>query len=50
MSEILEELRQKFFVEELGIDEKDVPEAERNLLGFFGTLLDMDNQQSQDYD
>lgn len=46
MSENLEELRKMFFIEELEIDEKDVPEAERNLLGFFETLLEMDGQKA----
>ncbi len=46
MSETLEELKRKFFIEELGMDEKDIPEAERNLLGFFETLLEIDGQQA----
>ena len=46
MSESLEKLRREFFVEELGMDTKDVPEAERNLLGFFETLLEMDGQKA----
>lgn len=46
MAETLEELRKQFFVDELGLDEKDIPEAERNLLGFFETLLEIDEQQA----
>lgn len=47
MSKNLDELRHEFFVKELGLTEEEVPEAERNLLGLFEVLLDMDRMQSQ---
>lgn len=40
----LEKLAQKYFVEELGIDPEDVPEASRNLLGVFEVLFKIDER------
>jgi len=35
----LEELAKKYFVDELGLEPEEVPEAARNLLGVFEVLL-----------
>jgi len=45
MSENLEELRFQFFIEELGMKEEDISEAEHDLLGFFETLLEIDGMK-----
>lgn len=38
MAETLEELRKQFFVDELGLDEKDIAGAEQSLLGVCSAL------------
>ena len=35
----LDELRHKFFVEELGLRPEEIPEAERNLVGLYEVLF-----------
>ena len=40
----LDELARKYFVDELGLSPEDIPEARRNLLGAFETLLGIDNR------
>jgi hypothetical protein len=40
----LEELAEQYFVNELGLDPEDVPEAARNLLGAFEILFKIDQR------
>lgn len=40
----LEELANRYFVDELGLAPEDVPEAARNLLGAFEVLLRIDER------
>ena len=43
----LEELAQRYFVDELGLDPEEVPEAARNLLGAFEVLFKIDERIKQ---
>lgn len=39
-----EQLTTRYFVDELGLDPTEVPEAARNMLGAFEVLLRIDNR------
>ena len=46
-SESLDDLARQYFVDELGLNHQDVPEAARNLVGAFEVLLRIDERMKK---